>query len=194
MERVFSPAWRLRAGTGIVSGYHDRKRTKAAGGHNQRIRPPVESRKSKVKVHMRKLPLNLHMRPSLPQSAAVSARETSCYLSQGRQIKALTCECLKNPIGVEAVAPRLSWQLEDDKRNQAQTAYRLLVASSQAALDRNEGDLWDTGKIVSDQSTLIEYAGRKHCSRQYCCWKVKAWNNTGTEIVLKYAEKVDSKG
>lgn len=96
-------------------------------------------------------------------------------------VRELTCEYLRNPIGVDAVVPRLSWQLEDDKRNQSQTAYRLLVASSQSALHRNEGDLWDTGRIVSDQSTLIEYAGRKLSSRQYCCWKVKTWSNTGTE-------------
>ena len=55
----------------------------------------------------------------------------------------LTCEYLTNPLGIDAKEPQLSWQLASDQRGQKQTAYRLLVASSEEKLSKGEGDLWD---------------------------------------------------
>ena len=58
----------------------------------------------------------------------------------------LSCEYLTDPQGIDAREPHLSWQLVSDQRGQKQTAYRLLVASSRERLEKNEGDLWDSGK------------------------------------------------
>ena len=59
-----------------------------------------------------------------------------------------------DPIGLDVAAPRLEWRLESSVRDQRQTAYRVLVASSRAHLDADEGDLWDSGKVVSEQTTV----------------------------------------
>lgn len=93
----------------------------------------------------------------------------------------LRCEHLENPLGIDVTQPRLSWQLEaqSNERAQYQTAYRILVASSPEKLERNVGDLWDSGKVSSDQSILVPYEGKALHSRLSCWWKVKAWDKQG---------------
>ncbi|NLH40417.1 MAG: family 78 glycoside hydrolase catalytic domain [Planctomycetes bacterium] len=88
----------------------------------------------------------------------------------------LRCEYLMNPLGIDVVEPRLSWTLESDKRGQVQTAYRILVASSPKLLDKETGDLWDSGKVVSSQSNQIVYAGKPLESQMQCYWKVQVWD------------------
>ena len=78
----------------------------------------------------------------------------------------LRCEYLEDPLGIDVREPRLSWRLAADvrqtpSRNQRQTAYRILVASSEWRLERDDGDVWDSGFVESDQSIQIRYAGRK---------------------------------
>jgi alpha-L-rhamnosidase len=82
-------------------------------------------------------------------------------------------------LGIDTFKPRLSWRLESNKRGQKQTAYRLLIASSYEKLDKNIGDLWDTGKIKSDQSYQVEYEGEQLRSRTQCYWKVMVWDKNG---------------
>jgi alpha-L-rhamnosidase len=60
-----------------------------------------------------------------------------------------------------------------------QTAYQVLVASSEEKLKAGEGDLWDSGKVTSDQSTQIPYQGTMLSSRQHCYWKVQVWDKNG---------------
>jgi alpha-L-rhamnosidase len=87
----------------------------------------------------------------------------------------LHCEYLAEPLGIDVAKPRLSWVIESNQRGECQTAYQVLVASSKELLDRNMGDLWDSGKVASDQSVLVEYAGKPLISRMQCHWKVKTW-------------------
>lgn len=93
----------------------------------------------------------------------------------------LTCEYLSNPLGIDTAQPRLSWMLESPLRGQKQTAYQVLVASSPELLAQDQGDLWDTGKVESDQSIQVAYAGKALASHQACWWKVRVWDKDGTE-------------
>jgi alpha-L-rhamnosidase len=95
------------------------------------------------------------------------------------ETKHLRCEYLVNPIGIDATHPRLSWILDSDERGARQTAYRSLVASTPELLKKNQGDLWDSGKVMSDASAQIVYAGKSLGSRQSCYWKVRAWDHEG---------------
>lgn len=54
-----------------------------------------------------------------------------------------------NPLGLDAPAPRLSWELHSDKRGVTQASYRVLVASTAELLARNQGDIWDSGAVGS---------------------------------------------
>lgn len=89
----------------------------------------------------------------------------------------LRCEYRQNPLGIDAPNPRLSWVLHGSgaARSRNQTAYRILVASSKALLARNQGDLWDSGKVASREQNQVEYRGGRLSSTQTCHWKVKVW-------------------
>ena len=72
----------------------------------------------------------------------------------------LRCEYLRNPLAIDAEQPRLSWTLTSDQRSVKQTAYQILAAGSQAVLDQNQGDLWDSGRITSDRTAHVPYSGK----------------------------------
>lgn len=93
--------------------------------------------------------------------------------------KNLRCEYLADPLGIDATSPRLSWILTSDERGEKQTAYRVLVASSEKLLDDDQADLWDSGKVASDENSQIVYAGQPLISRESCFWKVQAWDRDG---------------
>ena len=84
-------------------------------------------------------------------------------------------------MGVDAKAPRLSWTLHqaDHSRNKRQSAYHVLVASSQAHLNKNRGDLWDSGVVRSSQQNNVRYGGKALKSKQACFWKVRVSDETG---------------
>ncbi len=91
----------------------------------------------------------------------------------------LRVEALVNPLGIDAKEPRLSWIVGSSIRGERQTAYQILVADDEAALARDEGNLWDSGKVESDETTGVAYAGKPLQSRQRCVWKVRVWNKDG---------------
>ncbi|MBT7066787.1 MAG: family 78 glycoside hydrolase catalytic domain [Verrucomicrobia bacterium] len=91
----------------------------------------------------------------------------------------LRCEYLENPQGIDSAEPRLSWVLRSKERAEKQTAYQLLVASSAEKLEQGEGDLWNSGKVDSDQSTQVVYGGVPLRSRMRCYWKVQVWGAKG---------------
>jgi alpha-L-rhamnosidase len=88
----------------------------------------------------------------------------------------LTCEFRTDPMGIDAIPPRLSWVVEGADRGSFQSAYRILVSSTATLLAADKGDLWDTGKIPGDQTTSIMYGGWQLVSHQACFWKVMAWD------------------
>ncbi len=91
----------------------------------------------------------------------------------------LRCEYLPNPIGIHSPKPRLSWKLASEGRNQRQSAYEILVASSLEILNEGKGDLWESGETKSDQSHLVEYNGKPLSSRQTSFWKVRTRSADG---------------
>ncbi len=98
---------------------------------------------------------------------------------QAIHVADLRCEYLHDPLGIDAVRPRLSWIVESAERGQRQTAYRVLVASTTAILERDGGDLWDSGKVASDETAQIACGGNPLASRQECYWKVMTWDRDG---------------
>jgi len=94
-------------------------------------------------------------------------------------IDQLSCEYRIDPFGIDTARPRLSWTLFSDIRGQFQTAYQILVASSEDKLNEFDADLWNSGKIISRQSLNIEYGGMALESRLRCFWKVRIWGKRG---------------
>jgi hypothetical protein len=91
----------------------------------------------------------------------------------------LRVEYAENPLGVDVEQPRFSWDLVSEQRNQTQSAYRILVASSRDALTSNVSDVWDSGKVESSRSMNIEYDGPSLDLAQRYHWKVRVWDTDG---------------
>ena len=133
-------------------------------------------------------PLNTFTRSPIALLVLLAIAAPSCLRpgahAAGGGPARLRCESLTDPLGIDARRPRLSWILEPaspEVRGRRQTAYRILVASSPALLEADRGDLWDSGRVASDESVGIAYAGRPLVSGQRCHWKVTIWDGEGVE-------------
>src|SRR6056297_3386933 len=67
-----------------------------------------------------------------------------------------------NPIGFYSDKPTFSWKLPVGI--QAQSAYSIAVASSPDLLP-HKADLWESGKVKSDQTLFVKYQGKSLSSR-----------------------------
>ena len=81
--------------------------------------------------------------------------------------------------------------MHDARRGAKQTAYQVLVASTPEKLAADQGDLWDSGRVASDQSTQIVYAGKPLQSRMRCHWKVRLWDAERQADAVQQARPVD---
>ncbi len=90
-----------------------------------------------------------------------------------------TCEYLENPSVVDVMNPRLGWIniADEGERAQLQTAWQIRVASSKTKLEIP--DLWDSKKVSGNQSTRVQYNGKKLRSRVDCWWQVRVWDKNG---------------
>ena len=109
----------------------------------------------------------------------LSLMSCSAFAANDAELNSLRCEYHNNPLGIDITEPRLSWVSQSEKRGWKQSAYQILVASSQKALDADRGDLWDSGKVEAQQSIQIPYAGKPLLSHAQCFWKVKVWDQNG---------------
>ncbi|MBO7743075.1 family 78 glycoside hydrolase catalytic domain [Paenibacillus sp. MWE-103] len=93
-------------------------------------------------------------------------------------VESLTCEYRTNVLGTDVKVPRFGWKLRSDRRGTLQTAYRLQVAEA-------DGDfaapLWDSGRIASDASIQVAYAGPELRSRTRYRARAMAWDGFGRE-------------
>lgn len=110
----------------------------------------------------------------LPAFIAVDAKKVAPAVS----VDDLRAEYQINPIGID-YAPQLSWKLFSKAEGTMQTAYRILVASSEAILAEDRGDIWDSGKVESSKSTCIGTEHIKMLSRARYYWKVMVWQQDG---------------
>ncbi|MEQ6899689.1 family 78 glycoside hydrolase catalytic domain [Nocardioides sp. YIM 152588] len=84
----------------------------------------------------------------------------------------LTTERLTNPLGIDESTPRFSWVVGAGYNGAEQSAYEIRVSSTRSAT----GDVWRSGKVRSDDSTDIEYAGGALESRTRYWWTVRVWD------------------
>jgi len=93
----------------------------------------------------------------------------------------LLCEYSSNPIGLDEKKPRFSWEVEVNDQGKFQSAYQILVASSREEIQNNHGDVWDSGKVKSEQSVNNVFEGKLLESGEKYFWKVKIWDEKGKE-------------
>jgi len=93
------------------------------------------------------------------------------------KVQHLTIENLSNPVGLDVIKPRFSWQLWSEKRNVLQSAYEIRVSDSEKEISK--GNVWNTGKVTSDQSIHVVYNGQALKPKQRYYWQVRVWDQSG---------------
>lgn len=90
------------------------------------------------------------------------------------KLSSLKVEYEGTPLGIDVEKPRFSWQMISGKHGQSQSAYQITVT------DKAGQEVWNTGKIASDISLNIEYAGKplQPCTRYD--WKIQVWDQDDT--------------
>jgi alpha-L-rhamnosidase len=109
----------------------------------------------------------------MSMTALLGSRSTAAEV----EVVHLRCDYLENPT-IDVEHPRLSWEMRSTERGQKQTAYQVVAAD---AIDQltDTGNLWDSGKIQSDQSIQIAYAGKSLVPGMTVNWKVRVWDKDG---------------
>ena len=106
---------------------------------------------------------------TLPAFALAHAATTAAKPVQ------LRCDSLVNPLGIDDPHPVFSWQLQSDTAGAKQTAYRVEVSSTAAG----KVDIWDSGRITSDKSLNVTYAGPALKPETRYLWRVTIWDGEG---------------
>jgi alpha-L-rhamnosidase len=118
--------------------------------------------------------------PALCGFALSAIAASASLVAQQTQMEAgpagLQLDNLKTPLGIDDPAPRFSWRLDDSARGAKQSAYELLVASNAEGLLSGKADVWDSGRVESDRSIGIPYAGLALQPSTRYFWRVKIWN------------------
>ena len=102
------------------------------------------------------------------------------------RIEGLRTEYLENPTGIDVLRPRLSWKLYSSGRAVLQTAFRVQVIVDSSDFGDTRKLVWDTGKVRSDQSIHLVYAGPAVESRLRYFWRVKVWVSEDKESDWSY--------
>ncbi|MEP7110288.1 MAG: family 78 glycoside hydrolase catalytic domain [Ferruginibacter sp.] len=91
----------------------------------------------------------------------------------------LTCEYMENPLGIDIAKPGLSWNFVAAGRNQFQTGYEILVSDNEKDSRLLKGNVWQPGKITSDQNLQVEFNGTALQSFTKYFWRVKVYDRDG---------------
>lgn len=113
----------------------------------------------------------------------LSALLSNCTGHQSLMVSNLRCEYLVNPMGMDQPQPRFSWEIVSKERSVVQSTYRIFISDDPEILRTGHGDIWDSGKIDSNQSVNIEYTGPQLQSDKTYYWNVNIWTQKGQQNV-----------
>jgi alpha-L-rhamnosidase len=113
----------------------------------------------------------------MKRSFFLSLTALSVFFSSAQvKVENLLCEHLTNPIGIDIIKPRFSWQLSGNHRNLLQTAYEIRVGST-ANTNEVKDISWTSGHVLSGQSVYVPYSGSPLQSGKRYYWQVRVWDN-----------------
>ena len=96
----------------------------------------------------------------------------------GVEVVDLRTEYKVNPVGIDAITPRLAWRLQATRRAVAQSAYEIRVAAAERDLTGRR-PLWNSGRVASGDSVQRPYGGPALTSGGRYYWQVRVWDDTG---------------
>ncbi len=114
-------------------------------------------------------------------STVVVFAPTSFAAEATLSVQEMKVNSLSEPLGIDQL-PKFSWGYFSNINGKEQTAYRIIVASSQEKAEAHEGDIWDSTKIESSQNFDIPYEGTDLASKTEYYWAVECWDENGQSI------------
>ncbi len=108
---------------------------------------------------------------------------TPDVFAQSSKPAQLECEALSTPLGMDTAKPLLSWKIQDSHQGARQTAYQIQVASTEEILLSGKSDVWDSGRVESDNSISARYDGPALEPSKRYYWRVLVWDENGKELV-----------
>ncbi len=87
-------------------------------------------------------------------------------------VKNLKCEYLENPIGLDETHPRFTWQMELHKPGNYQSAYELVVGTTETDVASGSGDVWESGVVESSVIPVVYGGGELNPFTRYF-WSVR---------------------
>ncbi len=75
--------------------------------------------------------------------------------------------------------PHLGWEIESLRPGTAQSAYRILISAHRDSLIQGLAEVWDSGKVESDESVNVLYGGSPLATSRRYYWRVMVWDNAG---------------
>lgn len=118
----------------------------------------------------------------------VTGMGTAC--AQGEQAGAaatirpvrMQCDGRVDPLGVQTEVPKFSWvpvAARPDLRGLSQSAYEVLVATTQRKLAEGDGNMWDSGRVEAVSGLRHAYRGKPLLAHTTYWWKVRLWSGNG---------------
>jgi alpha-L-rhamnosidase len=83
---------------------------------------------------------------------------------------------ISNPLAIDRDLTSFTWMSKDANRGERQTAYQIVVFESPSS---TPAVWWDSGKVDSDKSASVKYAGKPLPAATRFWWKVRVWDQTG---------------
>jgi hypothetical protein len=93
----------------------------------------------------------------------------------------LLCDLLEHPeeTVITNTEPQFGWIYNPSFRNDSQSGYHIIVASSQKLADADVGDVWDSGWISNSISINVPYAGAPLAIGADYFWRAQIADNIG---------------
>jgi alpha-L-rhamnosidase len=135
-----------------------------------------------VRASLRAMRASIQCHRDLRLSSALLLLAVGMFSASGLAFESnapsrLLCEAMQEPLGIDITSPRLSWRLQDSRRGAKQAAYEIRVASSAESLAQDHADVWDSGRVDSDQSVSVLYGGPAVESQRRYYWQVRVWDS-----------------
>lgn len=113
---------------------------------------------------------------------------SSSLFGQQVQVVNLRCNNRNSPLGIDSKPPVFSWQISTDQKGFMQKACQLIISDNLIAIKNGAGNTWNSGKIKTNQSINLAYAGKKLSAAHKYYWNVRVWDKNGQA----YRSKTDS--
>jgi len=114
----------------------------------------------------------------------LSKKNSDTYTSPPTNLTVELIRELSADVKILDLKPEFGWSVP--KSLKYQMAYQILVASEKSILEKNNGDIWDSGRVLSNKSSDVEYDGKALESEKTYFWKVRIWDEANR--LVNYSE------